>query len=227
MRIMTFGILLLISPLLLAQLPEPGITVVAEGYVEAVPDTLSFSITIKRTEVDLDTARSAADVVVKEALKQAVSLGIAEEEIDSSSMRAFPEYEWRQQQRHYLGESVQRTVVFTLRDLDLYPALAQRLGKLPLQQIGSPQLSHSNIRQLRLDALKVALGEGKIKAATIAAEIGVELGEVLAVSEISRSRPQPRMLMAEAASADSAGGDGYNYGKRRVSASVEMRFALR
>ncbi len=40
MRTMRLGILFLISPLLLAQTPEPGITVIAEAYVEAVTDTM-------------------------------------------------------------------------------------------------------------------------------------------------------------------------------------------
>ncbi|MCZ6828315.1 MAG: SIMPL domain-containing protein, partial [Gammaproteobacteria bacterium] len=223
MRNILLIILFLVSPVVLGQAPQRSITIVAEGYVEAVPDTLSFPITIKHTKPSLSQARAATDLVVKDAIEQARSLGIAEDDIDSSSMQAFPEYEWRQQQRHYLGESVVRTVVFTLRDLEQYPALAQRLSKLPLQQIGSPQLSHSNISELRLDALRAALGQGKVKAAAIAAEIDAELGKVISVSEISRNRPQPRLLMAEAADADTAG---YNYGKRRISASVEMRFGL-
>ena len=226
MRSITLIILLLMSPVLLAQSQERSITVVAEGYVEAVPDTLSFPITIKHTKPTLSQARAATDLVVKEAVQQARSLGIAELDIDSSSMQAYPEYEWRQQQRHYLGESVVRSVVFTLQDLEKYPVLAQRLSKLPLQQIGGPTLSHSNITELRLDALRVALGQGKIKAAAIASEIDAELGKVISVSEVSRNQPQPRMLMAEAASADAGGNAGYNYGKRRISANVEMRFAL-
>jgi uncharacterized protein YggE len=228
MRKLTFIILLVLSPMLLAQNQVPSITIVADGYVEAVPDTLSFSITIKQTKDSLSEARAAADVVVKDAIKQARALGIAKDDIDSSRMQAFPEYEWRQQQRHYLGESVVRTVEFKLHDLEKYSPLAQKLSKLSLQQIGNPQLSHSDITALRLQALRVALAAGKVKAAAIADEIDAELGKVISVSEVSQNRPQPqmRMAMAESASADSGGGGGYNYGKRRISASVEMRFAL-
>jgi uncharacterized protein YggE len=226
MRNITLIILFLLSPMVLAQSQERSININAEGYVEAVPDTLSFTVTVKHTKASLSEARAATDKVVKDVIKQARSLGIAKDDIDSSSMQAFPEYEWRQQQRHYLGESVVRSVEFKLRDLEQYPALAQRLSKLSLQQIGSPQLSHSNITELRLQALRVALAAGKVKAAAIAAEIDAELGEVISVSEVSQNRPQPRMMMAESASADSGGGAGYNYGKRRIAASVEMRFGL-
>lgn len=227
MRTSTLIILMLLSPMLQAEIQQPSITIVAEGYVEAVPDTLSFAITIKHTKASLNDARAASDREVKDAIKQARSLGVAKDDIDSSSMQAFPEYEWRQQQRHYLGESVVRRVEFKLRDLEQYPALAQRLSKLSPQQMGSPQMSHSNITELRLQALRVALAAGKVKAAAIAAEIDAELGKVISVSEVSHNRPQARMAMAESASADSGGGGGYNYGKRRISANVEMRFALR
>ena len=229
MRHFILVLLLLASPLLWAESEERSITVIAEGYVEAVPDTLSFSISVKRTAEDTKTARAATDRIVKEVLEQARSLGIAKDDIDSSAMQAGPEYEWRQQKRHYLGESVVRTVTFKLRDLELYPALVQKLSNLSLEQMGRAQLSHSKLEQLRLDALKVAIARGKARAATIAGEIDAKLDKVMLVTEVSGSavRPQARMMMAEAAPADASGGGGYNYAKQRISARVEMRFSIR
>ena len=229
MRHFILALLLLASPGLWAESDERSITVIAEGYVEAVPDTLSFSITVKRIAEDTKTARAATDKVVKEVLEQARSLGVAKDDIDSSAMQANPEYEWRQQKRHYLGESVLRTVTFKVRDLELYPTLVQKLSKMPLEHMGRAQLSHSNIEQLRLDALKVAIARGKTRAATIAGEIDAKLDKVMLVTEVSANtvRPQARMMMAEAAPADASGGGGYNYAKQRISASVEMRFSIR
>jgi uncharacterized protein YggE len=229
MRHFILVLLLLSSPLLWAESDERSITVIAEGYVEAVPDTLSFSISVKRTAEDTKTARAATDRIVKEVLEQSRSLGIAKDDIDSSAMQAFPEYEWRKQKRHYLGESVVRTVAFTLRDLELYPALVQKLSNLSIEQMGRAQLSHSNIEQLRLDALKVAIARGKTRAATIAAEIDAKLDKVILVTEAfgNEIRPQARMMMAEAAAADASSEGGYSYAKQRISARVEMRFSMR
>ena len=225
MHYLLLALLFTVCTLVQAAPAERSVSVRAEGYVEAVPDMLEFSITVKSTKANLSNARADVDSVVATAVKQARSLGIAGDDIDSSSLHTYPEYEWRQQQRYYLGESVVRTVVFKLRDLDNYPKLAQQLSQLSLHQIGRPQLSHSNIDQLRLEALKAAIARGKIKAAVIAAEIAAQLGPVLNVQEATSNRPQPRVMMAEAAM-NTAENDGYNYAKRRISATVEMRFAL-
>ena len=153
--------------------------------------------------------------------------GIAEERIDSSQTEARPEYEWRQQERHYLGQTVTRTVSFRLTELDQYPALLTHLSKLKLNQINSPQLSHSQQEELQMAALKVAIAAGKRKAALMATEVGATLGEALQVTEGGAMQPQPRMMMAEMArGADSDQNQGYSYALQRINARVQLRYAL-
>ncbi len=208
--------------------PERSITLTASGHVEAIPDMLRFNATVQVTARDLASARAEADQAVGKILKLARSVGLTEDDVDSSRMQARPEYEWRGQQRRYLGETVIRTVEFTVRDLDQYPELARRLTELPVTQISNPRLNHSAMDQLRLQAQQAALARGRIKAETIAGSIGAELGEVTSVVESGvRHQPQPRMMMAEAAMADAGSDGGYSYGKQRIEASVEMRFSLR
>jgi uncharacterized protein YggE len=229
MRQILLTLTLLPALLMPAQAQElaRSVTVSAQGYIEAVPDTLELTVSARETQKTMDEARKRVDATIASVLAVAKQQGIAEDDINASRVSAQPEYEWRSQERHYLGETVQRDVVLKLRELDKYGTLVKALSALALHQIQGPRLSHSKQDALQLAALKVALARGTEKARLIAGEVGATLGPVISVTEGSAQRPQPRMMMAEAMSADSGAEGGYSYAKERISARVEMRFGLR
>ena len=84
MRTFLLAIFLFACPLVLASSDERSVTVVAEGYVEAVPDTLEFTITGKSTRPNLSSARVEVDAVVADAIKLARSLKLDDEDIDGT-----------------------------------------------------------------------------------------------------------------------------------------------
>ncbi|MEP5765905.1 MAG: SIMPL domain-containing protein [Halieaceae bacterium] len=203
------------------------IVVQAEGWVEAVPDTLVLPVTVKQTGSELAKVRARADKLTAQIIKLARDAGIEADDIDSSRLSVRPEYEWRNNNRRYLGETVEREIRLTLRDLDAYSGLVQQLTSLDLHGIRPPQLSHSKIESLQLQALEVALTRGKRKAETIAARIDAQLGPVLQVQErgTGHSQPQPRM-MAEAMTADAGSAPGLSVARQRINAQLEIRYQL-
>jgi uncharacterized protein YggE len=206
---------------------QRSITVQAQGFVEAVPDTLLLRLSVKHTSSSLQEARATVDGIVKQVVSTALKNSVAEQDIDSSQLSSWPEYQWRQDKRHYMGESVQREISLKVRDLDNYGKLLGQLSKLPLHRIQRPQLSHANLDALRLQALRAALAQGKVKARVIAAEIDAGLGLVLTVRELADlAPPGPRMMMAEAVSADSADQPAFNLASQRIDARVEMVFSI-
>jgi uncharacterized protein YggE len=207
---------------------EPrSITVQAQGFVEAVPDTLLLRLSVKRTADSLQEARAATDAIVAQVVSTALQNGVKEQDIDSSQLSSWPEYQWRQEERHYMGETVQREISLKVRELDSYGSLLGQLSELPLDRIQRPQLSHGNVESLRLQALRAALALGRIKAQVIAVEIDAGLGPVLRVRELSdATRPAPRMMMAEAVSADGGNQPVFNLASQRINARVEMVFSV-
>jgi uncharacterized protein YggE len=235
MRVVTLIISLLVCQQLMAvplQAAGTGdeqrsITVQAQGFVEAIPDTLLLRLSVKRTADSLQKARTAVDTIVAQVVSTALENGIEEQNIDSSGLSSWPEYQWRQEKRHHIGESVQREISLKVLKLDHYGSLMEQLSKLSLDRIHRPQLSHGNMESLRLQALRAALALGRMKAEVIAAEIGAELGLVRSVRELSDAAvPAPRMMMAEAASADGGHQPTFNLARQRINARVEMVFAL-
>jgi uncharacterized protein YggE len=224
MRIVFCLLLLLGGGATSAETLDRFVTVQAQGYVEAIPDTLQLTVTVKQTGSDLAQVRPEVDALTSRVLSIALSHGVAEDDVDSSQLRVWPEYEWRKNQRYYLGDSVQRDIVLRIRDLEQYSQLVKQLTRLPLHQLHPPQLGHSKLEQLRLQALRAALVQGQLKARTIAESIDAELGPVMYVEERSSSSPAPQRMMMESAA---AGGDSaFSLAKQRISAQVEIRYSL-
>jgi uncharacterized protein YggE len=227
MRTILLLLLVLGGSAVAAEAPERFVTVQAKGHVEAIPDTLQLTVSVKKTGSELSQVRPEVDALTSRVIGVALKQGVAEDDIDSSQLRVWPEYEWRKSQRYYLGDSVQRDIVLRIRDLEQYSQLVKKLTQLPLHQLHPPQLGHSKLEDLRLQALRAALVQGEQKARAIAQGIDAELGPVIYVEERSTSSPAPqRMMMAEAASSNGGGEPAFSLAKQRISAQVEIRYSL-
>lgn len=203
------------------------IQVQAQGHIEAIPDTLTLQLSIKYTADTLAQAGQLADRQSQKVQSIALKYRVEKADIDSSRLSSWAEYEWRKNQRHYLGESVQREVVLKLRDLDIYGALMGELSALPLHRIHQPSLSHSNIEALKLKALRIALANGRVKAGVIADEIDARLGAVQQVRELHAGQTgQRQMMRAEAASADMGSTPVFSFARQQIQAQVEMVFVI-
>ena len=210
------------------EMAQRSITVAASGFVEAVPDRLTLQVTVKQTAPELAEASREANAISDQVIDAALKAGISKSDIDSSRLSSWPEYDWRANQRHYLGESVQRELVLTIRELDLkrYGKLIASLSALALERIHPPRPGHSNLEELEIDALRAAIRQGKSRATAMADEVDAALGPVLSVEEISAHSPQPRLMRAEMASADAAAAPSFSFAPRRITAQVVMRFAI-
>jgi uncharacterized protein YggE len=210
-----------------AGVDDRSITVFAEGHVEAVPDTLKLTVSVRQLGRDLGGVQRQVDKLTTDVVEAARKAGVEEEDIDSAQLNAWPEYEWRRDERHYLGEAVQRDITMRIRELDDYGKLMQALTEIPLHRINRPSLSHSNRAELQLEAIRAAMERGRVKAATIAAEAGGQLGDVLSVVEGGGTMPAPRpAMMTEAMRSDGGGEPSFNFARQRISANLEIRFAL-
>ncbi len=225
MRTLLLALLIVATPAFAA--PERSVSVNADAWVEAIPDILKLSITVKETAANMDEAQRAVARTVPEILTLAREHGVEDGDIDSSRVNAYPEYEHRNNRRIYVGETVTRDIQITLRDPSRYGSLIQQLSELKLHQINGPQMAHSQLDELKLEALKKALAKARYKAGIIAEELDMDLGKVIEVQESGSNATPVRAYRMEAAMADSASGGGFSYGKQRISARVQARFELK
>ena len=201
------------------------IAVNASGWVEAVPDTLTSTAMVRATGTDVTDLQGKVDATTQKIVTAARELGVDKSDIDTARVSVRPEYQWRDGQRIYRGQTVERSITITLRELDIYGALIAALSRYDIDDLGQPVLSHSEIEELKLKALDHALQRGFDKAKRIARGIDARLGDVIRVEEQGTSLPPPmtRMLAAEA---HAGGAPEIQFGKQRITASVTMRFAI-
>ena len=217
--------------LTLATLALPGradefIAVYAEGWIDAVPDTITLSVGAESTGTDVEALQRRVDKTARLVVEAASDAGVESEDVDTSQLSVRPEYQWRDGKRNYLGQTVRREMTIVLREIDRYGALMQALSRLDLRDLRQPQLSHSNLEELKLRAIDRALANGANKARRIASGIDATLGRVLQVEEQGAAPvPQPRMMAAEVADAG-MGAPEIQFGTQRIRASVTMRFAI-
>lgn len=200
-----------------------GISVSATGSVEAEPDMMTLTATVRLTGEDVSALQLQVDDITQAVVKAAENAGVEPDDIDSSRLSVQPEYDWQERKRVYMGQSVQRSIVMVLRELESYGALVQALSGLELFQLSPPQLGHSNIEELRLQAIDDALQRATAKAGRVARGIDEELGDVISVDVHGVMESAP---MAMAMEASSQRAPQIQFGKRRIAVNVSMRFAI-
>ncbi|MEM0955577.1 MAG: SIMPL domain-containing protein [Pseudomonadota bacterium] len=225
MRFVVLGVLATLALPAIADRDTPYIAVNSSAYIEAVPDILSLDIGLSASGKDVSTLQKQVDKDTRQVVKAARSQGVDKDDIDSSRISVQPDYTWIDGKRVYRGQVVRRSITLVLRDPGSYGALLTNLSSLNVDQIGEPRPGHSELESLQLAAMEKALSLGLKKAEHIAEELDVDLGGVIRVEELGSARsPMPRMMMAEATNADTA--PQIEFGKRRISASVALRFSI-
>lgn len=205
----------------------------ATGYVEAIPDQMQLSVTLKATRLSYEEAKQEVDAVTARVLAAARAAGVADDELDSSQLTAFRETRWddKRRQQVYTGDAVQRQVSMKLTDPEAYPGLLKALSELDVQNIGRPVLQHSRLEDLQDAALRKALSNAERKARLMADQMGVGVGAVHSMSDqAGGGMPQPRMARAAMAMADMEsagnGSEAITFGKQKIYAAVSVSFEI-
>lgn len=224
MRILALVCLICIALSAQAEDHSRHILVSGNGWVEATPDMLSLNLTLLANGQDVDELQQSVEKTSQQVLLAAREQGIEDDDIDSSRISVRPEYQWRDGQRLYRGQTVQRDISLTLRNLDRYGALLQALSRLDIHSLGQPQPGHSRLAALKLDAIDAAIANAAAKAARMASSLDVQLGKVISAEEQLAGgpvMPAPRMMAMESAAAPEI-----QFGLQRISANVLVRYRI-
>ena len=219
---------LLLSSVSLADDDHRFIQVTGNGSISALPDYLQLNLSIEATANDLKAAKKRVDSAMKKLLKTTKSLNIAEKDIDAAHISNHPQYEWRNNNREYRGEQVNRNVTITLRDKEAYAELSHQLLNISAVRIHGSQLKFNDRQALQNQAFANAVEAAGKKAAIMAKASDNTLGEVLSIQEQGAHSPQPVYAMArmEKMSMDAEPAP-MLIQKQTIEASVVIRYELK
>jgi uncharacterized protein len=179
-----------------------GITVSGEGKVSGEPDLALITIGVSTLRPTVAEARDAAATALTGILDSMRATGVADDDIQTSQLSIYPEYDYNDGNQRLRGFRVNNTVTAKLRDIDATSdvvdgAITAGGDETTIQSIA---FTIDNPESLRQQAREAAVADAKKKAETLASASGVQVGQPVNISESGGY--QPPIAYDRAAGAD-------------------------
>lgn len=177
-----------------ARNPVPRIIVSGEGEAAVVPDlaiiTLSVLREAKTAREALDENNKAAAAVVA-AMKEA---GIEARDLQTGGLQISPRYVYPknddgESQPRIVAYQVTNTLTVRVRDISKVGEIVDRSVSLGVNQGGGITFTNDDPSAARTEARRRAVEDAVSRARTLAQAAGVELGQVIELSEQGFSAP--------------------------------------
>lgn len=200
--------------------------VVATGEVERVPDIARIStgvVTQAQTATAAIQQNAAQMERVRSALRRA---GIADRDIQTSSLNLSPEYRYQENQPPQLvGYRASNEVSVRFRDIENTGKILDALVSQGANQINGPSWSIENEEEAMDEARTEALAKARARADLYARALGKRVTRIVAVSETGTVRPpMPLPYAMEARAADAS--TKIDPGEQTVGATLSVTFEL-
>jgi uncharacterized protein YggE len=200
----------------------------ATGEITRVPDVaiISTGVVTRAARATAAIQQNAARMErVRAALKRA---GIADKDIQTSSINLNPEYRYEQNKSPILtGYTASNQVSVRFRDIAKTGEILDVLVAEGANQINGPSLTIDKPEEALDEARLRAVAAGRARAELYARALGMRVSRLLSVSEsggYAVPPPMPMYARVEAMSADAA--TKIDPGEQKVSVSVAMSFEL-
>ncbi|WP_280547793.1 MULTISPECIES: SIMPL domain-containing protein [unclassified Halomonas] len=232
-------------PRALAAETPSRLEVQAEAELQVVPDRATFSArlweytpAIAQREAPVnapDALREARDRLEARAAGLILALeeaGVEREAIRAGSLNVQPEHlpgERRaQDEREMLVRTrLERPIHLQLDDLERLPRLLDALTKAGVDALDGVSYDLADRDAATDEALVKALEKARHKATLMAETLGIDLGEVIAVSETRSPIFQPRMMAMSADARESLPQAEYRPGTITIEAGVSVSWKIK
>lgn len=208
--------------------PDHTISVSGTGRVILAPDTadLRLGVSVQRSTVKAARADAAkAMQAVIDALKK---LGIAEADIQTSSITLNPQYDYTNANPPRLvGYQFSNSLAITVRKLDVLGDAIDNALAAGATTLDSVQFRVDDETKAEAQARAAAMADAKAKATALASAAGVTIEGVSSISETVAPAPYPVFYGAAAGAAvDKAVGTPVQAGTNEVTVSVSVVYLI-
>jgi len=161
-----------------ADQPEPRlITVAGDAEVKVVPDEVILTFGVQTMEKDLEEAKNENDARTKKILALAEKYNIEPKHIQTDHINIEPRYRHRYEQRDFVGYSVRKTIVFTLKDTSKFEDLLSSVLEAGANYVYGVRFRTTELRKYRDQARALAIKAAQAKARDLAKELGQTIGK--------------------------------------------------
>ena len=207
------------------------ITVSGEAEVSVPPNEVVFDLTIQSIHKDLRTAKTQTDERLKKVIDLTKRYKVLAKDVQTDYIKLEPRYRGNDESRLFLGYSVRKDLLFTLKDVSQAEELLSELIESGVSRINSVRFQTSEMRKFRDQARAMAIQAAHEKATALTAQIGQKIGKAYSIEEEGMSRPYASNANfsqnALSSSDDARDSEGtLALGQIKVSARVTVKFEL-
>ncbi len=204
-----------------------GITVVGMGQAAGTPDVAHVSVGIETSAVSVQQAVDDNKDKMSALLVVLKGLGLSDKDIQTSNYSVYT-----QQAPDASGAStsgaltyhVNNQVDVTVRDVSKLGDILDKVVAAGANNIYGVNFSVDDTTKLEADARATAIADAKARAASLAQLAGVQLGEVVSISEVIGSNGP---VYANMTAKMGGGGTPILPGELNVAMSVQVTFAIK
>lgn len=209
--------------------PEPSsrtVRVTGEGFVSVQPDVAVVSVGVDAFAATVAAAVGDATQKMQKILDALGKEGIDSRDIRTTRYEVSVERPWKDgKPGPVAGYRAVNAADVRVRSLARLGTILDRITQAGSNSIGSLQMERDDPTKEQLQALRAAYAFARTKAEALARAAGVELGDLLSISE--GSAPMPRPLRQAVASTMASAEVPIAQGELVFRAQVEALFAIR
>jgi uncharacterized protein len=212
--------------------PIPGtIRVSGTGTVNTAPDTATVIVGVTIVDSDLKTAYTNANDQVAAIIAAVQEAGVAVEDIrtfglniyQDSSYPPMPAMDGGQGETPELRYNVSNQVSVKVRDISKVADVINAAVDAGANNLFGLEFGVSDIKTQQTEARKLALEDARAKAAELAEAAGVELGDIVSISEFSMGMPFNGNVRMDMGGANTV----IQPGQQEIQATLDVTFEIR
>lgn len=179
------------------------ISVSGKGIVSMAPDRATVQLGVEAQERTAREALSSNSQLMRQVLDVLIKEGVAKSDMQTTQISLFPRFENRSSNRSptVVGYNAQNTVSITVNDISSLGSVLDKVSEAGGNRIHSISFGLKDREAPTNEARRKAVKEAMETAQLYAETAGVELGEVLSISELpAGDSPRGNFPMARAES---------------------------
>lgn len=205
----------------------PGtIRVSGTGTVTTAPDMATVIVGVTVIDTDLKAAYARANDQVADVIQAVQNAGVAVEDIRTFGLNIYQDSSYPpvdgQTETPTFRYNVSNQVSVKVRDIAAVADVINAAVDAGANNLFGLEFRVDNIKTYETEARKLALEDARVKAAELAAAAGVELGEIVSISEFAGGLPYNGNIRM-----DMGGSSVIQPGQQEIIAMLDVTFEIK
>ena len=203
------------------------VTVQGEGLVYMDADQATFYVGVRETGKDVMFVQNAVNERIDSIISAFTEIGISKKDMATNSINIYPVYDYSESGEEISAYTANNSICVLTKDIDKVGQYIDAAFAAGANTLDSVVFSASDTTEASKQALALAVKSARDKADVLAEAAGMEVVEVLEISEQSAYSYGNGMLRySESVAADAAAGTQVLSSQMQVCANVSITYSM-